>query len=77
MRESYAKLRTEIKEIEDICKKKLFEEEDIESMDPEATFLMIKMFNLLRYSDQFTLKLIDAIEKIDDIDKKLDRLLIK
>lgn len=74
MRRSYEKFREEVKEIEDLFKKKMMEECDITHEDPELIILLLRCSKLLKTSDEFTMACIEAMEKQDE---KLDRILSK
>ena len=74
MRESYERIRIETREIMDIFKKKLIEEDAFDGVDPETAVLLIKCFNLLKSSDKFTMA---CIKSMEDQNEKLDRILNK
>lgn len=74
MREHYEVLRNEVKEIEDLFKKKMIEDCDLINEDPELIVLLMKIAKLLKASDEFTLA---CIESMENQDKKMDKILEK
>ena len=74
MRESYEKIREEIKEIEDFIKRKITDSEDLMYEDPDMVAMLMRCRRLLKYSDDFTNAYIDAMEAQTE---KLDKILSK
>lgn len=74
MREHYEKFRNEVKEIEDLFKKKMIEDRDFINEDPELIVLLMRCGKLLKASDEFTLA---CIESMENQDKKIDKILEK
>lgn len=77
MRKSYEKLRGELKEVENLLKKRMIEDMDlVDAMaeEPELIIILTRLHKLIEISDEFTNAYIDAIENQD---KKLDEILSK
>ena len=77
MRQSYEKFRNEVKEIEELFKKKMMTDMDVSDIadrDPDLIILLLKMSKLLNTSDEFTMACIEAMETQNE---KLDKILNK
>lgn len=70
-------LLNEIDELMNFMMKQVGGMESIKDMDDESLLVVKKLLNLMDASKEYTLAMATKLDKIDEIDAKLDKLLSK